>query len=95
MKKTNKELFKGKLPPPPIPPKPKKTKMPDNRIGDRLELYRKFLDVKGYTFSRHLGISQGSYSDLKNNKSQPSCDTICKIIELGECDIIWLLTGRK
>jgi hypothetical protein len=94
MKKTS-ELFKGKLPPPPTPPKPKKAKLPDNDIGSRLELYRKFLNIKGYEFSKHLSISQGSYSDLKNNKSQPSCDTICKIIQLGECDIVWLLTGKK
>jgi len=94
MKKTN-ELFNGVLPLKPEPPKPKRNKHPDNHVGDRLELYRKFLDIKGYEFSTHLGISQGSYSDLKNNKSLPSCATIVQIIELGECDIVWLLTGRK
>jgi len=93
--KSNNELFKGVIPPKPEPPKPKRPKLPDNLIGDRLELYRKFLDIKGYVFSKHLDISQGSYSDLKNNKSLPSCATIIKIVELGECDIIWLLTGRK
>ena len=94
MKKKN-ELFNGVLPPKPEPPKLKRYKLPDNHIGDRLELYRKFLKFKGYEFSVHIGISQGSYSDLKNNKSHPSCSTIVKIIELEECNIIWLLTGRK
>ncbi len=95
MKKPEKELFVGNLPPIPEPPKPKRLKLPDNLIGDRLELYRKYLNIKGYAFSGHIGISQGSYSDLKNNKSLPSCATIVKIIELEECDIVWLLTGRK
>ena len=94
MKKKN-ELFAGVIPPVPEPPKLKRKTLLNNLIGDRLELYRKFLDVKGYVFSKHLDISQGSYSDLKNNKSLPSCTTIVKIIELEECDIIWLLTGRK
>jgi len=93
--KKPKDLFKGVLPPAPIPPKPKRLKLSDNNVGDRLELYRKFLDVRAYVFSKRLGISQGSYSDLKSNKSLPSCQTIINIIELGECDIIWLLTGRK
>lgn len=95
MTKKNEELFKGIIPPKPEPPKPKKIAPPVNTIGDRLELYRKFLNVRGYVFSKHIGISQGSYSDLKNNRSLPSCATIVKIIEAGECDIIWLLTGRK
>jgi len=90
--KKHEGLFMGKLPP---IPKPKKLKFPDNLVGDRLELYRKFLEVRAYTFSAHLGISQGSYSDLKNNKSLPSCATIQKIIKLKECDIVWLLTGQK
>jgi len=93
--KKDKELFKGILPPKPPQPKPRILKLPDNNIGDRLELYRKFLGVRGYAFSKHLGISQGSYSDQKNNRSLPSCATIVNIIKLGECDIVWLLTGQK
>jgi len=86
------KLFKGKLPPPkPVAAK----KYPNHNIGSRLELYRKSLEMKGFQFSKHIGISQGSYSDLKNNRSSPSCNTIIQIINLGECDIIWLLTGKK
>lgn len=95
MTQATNELFKGKLPPPPPVIKFKKKRLPSNCIGDRLELYRKFLDIRAYVFSKHLGISQGSYSDLKNGKSLPSCATIINIIERGECDIIWLLTGKK
>jgi len=86
------KLFKGKLPPLPVVPK---SKYPGNNIGNRLELYCRSLDMKGSGFSKHIGISQGSYSDLKNNKSHPSCLTIISIIKLGECDIIWLLTGKE
>ena len=78
----HKELFKGGL-------------LPTKIIGDRFELYRKFLGLKGYRFAKHLGISPGSYSDLKNNRSFPSYNTICNIIILGECDLEWLLMGKK
>ena len=86
------KLFQGKLPP---PPKSIRTKHPSNDIGARLELYRRFLGLKGYEFCKLIGISQGSYSDLKNGKSLPSCGTIQKIIKRNQCDIIWLLTGKK
>ena len=90
-----KELFKGELPPPPPAPIIKIEKLPDNLIGQRLELYRMFLGMKAFKFAKHLRISQGSYSDLKNNKSLPGCLTIVKIIKLEECCIVWLLTGRE
>lgn len=83
------ELFKGKLAPKYQPLKPNK------KIGDRLELYRKFLNMKAYTFCIHIGISQGSYSDLANNKSLPSCGTLANIARREECDLKWLLTGKK
>ncbi len=86
------KLFKGKLQKPtPVVPK----RFPDHNIGNRLDLYRRSLDMKGFVFCKHIGISQGSYSDLKNGNSNPSCQTIINIINLGECDIIWLLTGNK
>jgi len=93
--KKGKVLFKGELPPPPPAPRPKIVKLAHSLVGHRLELYRKSLGMKGYIFCTHIGVSQGSYSDLKNNKSLPSCNTITNIINLEECCICWLLTGRK
>jgi len=93
MKET--KLFQGELPPAPPPPIPKSKHLPDRTVGNRLEQYRKSKDIRAYEFCIHLGISQGSYSDLKNNKSLPSCTTIQKIIRLNEVCIVWLLTGIK
>jgi len=78
---------------PPVILKPKKYS--NKTIGNRLELYRRSVGMKSYEFAKHLNISQGSYSDLKNDNSCPSCATIINIINLDECNIIWLLTGKK
>ena len=39
-------------------------------------------------------ISQGSLSDIKNCKSLPSADTIAKLYQHTNLNIIWLLTGK-
>ncbi len=90
----SKKPFYGILPSPPVPTAPK---YPSNGLGDRLDLYRHCLGLKGYQFAKHLGISQGSYSDIKHNKSLPSCNTIIKLYEVEEnlLTIKWILTGKK
>jgi len=88
--------YQGELiAPPPVVVHEKPIKYPNKTIGNRLELYRRSLGMRSYEFAKHLNISQGSYSDLKNENSFPSCQTIINIINLGECNIVWLLTGKK
>ena len=65
-----------------------------NSIGYRLELYRFSLGYNGQEMAAHLNVSQGSYSELKNNISSPSCRTIEKIMLLNECDTRWLIIGE-
>ena len=54
---------------------------------------------KGFTLkiirvAKLIQISQGSLSDIENNKSLPSADTIAKLNQYTNLNIIWLLTGR-
>lgn len=41
-----------------------------------------------------IKISQGSLSDIENNKSLPSADTISKLYLYSDLNIIWLLLGK-
>ena len=74
------KFFCGDLPPV-LQPTQKTT---GKKVGDRLRLYRKFLGMKGKEFAKHIKISQGSLSDIENNKSLPSCTTITNLLMLSE-----------
>ncbi|MCH7622943.1 MAG: diguanylate cyclase, partial [Nitrospinae bacterium] len=50
--------------------------------------------MKSYELAKLITISQGSLSDIENNKSLPSADTISKIYLSTNINIVWLLTGR-
>ncbi|GJL78952.1 MAG: hypothetical protein NPINA01_19410 [Nitrospinaceae bacterium] len=50
--------------------------------------------MKSYELAKLIRISQGSLSDIENNKSLPSADTIAKIYQSTNINIIWLLTGK-
>jgi len=65
-----------------------------NVLGDRLREWRRSVPLKSYELARLISISQGSLSDIENNKSLPSADTISKIYLNTNINIIWLLTGR-
>ena len=41
-----------------------------------------------------IKISQGSLSDIENNKSLPSADTISKLYLYSDLNILWLLLGK-
>ena len=65
-----------------------------NFLGDRLRQWRKSIPMKSYELAKLILISQGSFSDIENNKSLPSADTIAKIYQSTNINIIWLLTGK-
>ncbi|EKD36779.1 MAG: hypothetical protein ACD_75C01374G0002 [uncultured bacterium] len=60
-----------------------------NRIGD----YRRGLRYKVAEFAKLIGISQGSLSDIENNKTKPSAVTIEAIVRNTDINPGWLLTG--
>ena len=63
-------------------------------LGSRLRQWRKALPLKSFELAKLIRISQGSLSDIENNKSLPSADTIAKLYQHTDLNIIWLLTGR-
>lgn len=64
-------------------------------IGHRLKEYRKIKKIHTITsFSELIGISQGSLSDIENEKTFPSADTFQKIIKNTDINAHWLLTGE-
>ncbi len=65
-----------------------------NFLGDRLRQWRKSIPLKSYELAKLINISQGSLSDIENNKSLPSADTIAKLYQHTNINIIWLLTGK-
>ena len=67
---------------------------PTNFLGDRLRQWRKSLPLKSFELAELIDISQGSLSDIENNKSLPSADTIAKIYLNTNINIIWLLIGH-
>jgi len=84
-----KKLFKGKL----ILPI-KSLKSSNNKIGQRLRIYRKFRCMTLAKFGEELSTSQGSLSDLENGNSLPSSNTLVSLYYSG-CDINWLLSGEE
>jgi len=63
-------------------------------LGERIRQWRKTLPLKSYELAKLINISQGSLSDIENNKSLPSADTIAKLYKYTDVNIIWLLTGQ-
>lgn len=63
-------------------------------LGSRLREWRKSVHIKGYELAKVIHISQGSLSDIENNKSLPSADTVAKLYQHTQINIIWLLTGK-
>ncbi|MFT4579466.1 MAG: transcriptional regulator with XRE-family HTH domain [Nitrospinales bacterium] len=63
-------------------------------LGHRLRQWRKSVPLKGYQLANTIGLSQGSLSEIETCKSLPSADTIAKLYQHTNLNIIWLLTGK-
>lgn len=63
-------------------------------VGTRLRAWRKEENLKAFHLASLIGISQGSLSDLENNKSLPSAETIARLHLKTNINILWLLTGK-
>ena len=60
-------------------------------LGTRLRKWRITNNLKGYELAKLIGISQGSLSDLENNVSHPSANTLALLYLNTTINIIWLL----
>ena len=63
-------------------------------VGKRLKVWRKHSALKLVELSKKIRISQGSLSDLENDKSLPSAMTLANLCMYSNLNIYWLLTGR-
>lgn len=93
-------IFRGKIPvllKQKLVARRKRKKQSLNSIGFRFELYRAHLGLKAQAMAERINISQGSYSDIQADNSEPSCQTIIKIFKLADdpVDVCWLLTGYE
>lgn len=68
----------------------------DRKIGagPRIRKWRKASGLKGFQLAKMLKVSQGSLSDVENNKSNPSAPTIVAFIQKTDIDVHWMLTGE-
>lgn len=62
-------------------------------VGRRLREYRKSKGIFGKDLAKRIGISAGSFSDIENEKTKPSSDTIASIIRQTDINPVWLMTG--
>lgn len=63
-------------------------------VGKRLKAWRKYSLLKLVELSKKIRVSQGSLSDLENDKSLPSATTLANLCLFSDINIYWLLTGR-
>lgn len=62
--------------------------------GKRLRAWRKSVPLKLMELSRLIKVSQGSLSDLENDKSLPSATTLSNLSLYTDLNIYWLLNGQ-
>lgn len=62
--------------------------------GKRLRAWRKSVPLKLMQLSGLIKVSQGSLSDLENDKSMPSATTLANLSLYTDLNIYWLLLGK-
>ena len=63
-------------------------------VGSRLRYWRKLSGLRLVDMAELINVSQGSLSDLENDKSLPSSGTLIGLCQKTELNIFWLLTGE-
>ncbi len=66
----------------------------EKTTGQRLRAWRKSVPFKLMQLSAKIHVSQGSLSDLENDKSLPSATTLANLSLYTDLNIYWLLTGK-
>jgi len=62
-------------------------------IGERIKRIRKLHKYSQVEFAKIIGVSQGTLSELEQDKYKPALDTVKDIHIKFETDIYWLLYG--
>ena len=63
-------------------------------VGGRLKYWRKVSRLRLVDVATLIQVSQGSLSDLENDKSLPSATTLTGLCQKTDMNICWLLTGE-
>jgi transcriptional regulator with XRE-family HTH domain len=63
-------------------------------VGERLKYWRKVSRLRLVDVAALIQVSQGSLSDLENDKSLPSATTLTGLCQKTDMNLYWLLTGE-
>ena len=63
-------------------------------VGGRLKYWRKVSRLRLVDVAALIQVSQGSLSDLENDKSLPSATTLTGLCQKTDMNLYWLLTGE-
>ncbi|MNO42704.1 HTH-type transcriptional regulator Xre [compost metagenome] len=64
-------------------------------IGERIRTVRKSNKLSQVEFANMVGVSQGTLSELEQDKYKPSLDTIIAMKEWFKIDMDWLIFGDE
>ena len=64
------------------------------KVGDRIRQWRQEEGLKIFQLAEKINVSQGSLSDIENNKSLPSAETLASISLNTSLDANYVLTGQ-
>ncbi|SFF04132.1 DNA-binding transcriptional regulator, XRE-family HTH domain [Paenibacillus algorifonticola] len=64
-------------------------------LGERIREIRKSNQLNQTEFSMRIGVSQGTLSELKQNKYNPSLETILASIKEFDVNALWFLFGES
>jgi transcriptional regulator with XRE-family HTH domain len=60
-------------------------------LGKKIKTIRKQLEMTQVDFAHHLGITQGRLSEIEQNKTKPSADTLIALRKRLKVDLNILL----
>lgn len=63
-------------------------------FGKRLREVRKNKGLKQQEIAELLGVKRNTYSDWENGKTEPSFESLVKLVDLFEVSLDWLF-GRE
>ncbi len=63
-------------------------------IGKRIKKYRLHKKLKGTELSKIINISQSALSEIENENTKPSSDTIISFVKNTDINPYWLLKGE-
>jgi transcriptional regulator with XRE-family HTH domain len=62
-------------------------------LGERIKRIRKTNQLNQIDFANIIGVSQGTLSELEQDKYKPSMDTLIAIYNNFKVDLQWLIIG--